>query len=65
MKLGIVKKWNQLEGWGFIDCEEDDQDYFFHISSVRKGLKIHEGMRVKFDSFVGQKGDQAENIGHV
>tara|TARA_B100000959_G_C14815127_1_gene555505 strand:+ start:175 stop:372 length:198 start_codon:yes stop_codon:yes gene_type:complete len=65
MKIGIVKNWNQLKGWGFIECEEDDQDYFFHISNVRKGLKIQEGMEVKFDSTIGQKGDEAENIGHI
>ena len=65
MKTGIIKTWNELKGWGFIDCEEDDQDYFFHVSKVRKGFRIHEGMRVKFDSTVGQRGDEAENISHI
>ena len=35
MKTGIVKNWNELKGWGFIECEDDDHDYFFHISKVR------------------------------
>ena len=65
MKVGYIKEWNQLKGWGFIECEEDDQDYFFHISNVRSGLKIKEGMKVKFDSTIGQRGDEAENIGHI
>ena len=65
MKIGFVKKWSQLDGWGFITSENEDQDYFFHISNVRKGFKIREGMSVKFDSFIGQKGDEAENIGPV
>jgi len=65
MKTGYVKNWNEGKGWGFIDCEEDDQDYFFHISNVRRGFKIREGMVVKFDSAIGQKGDEAENIGPV
>ena len=62
MKTGFIKKWNELQGWGFIECEEEDQDYFFHISKVRKGLKIKEGMSVKFDSTITQRGDEAENM---
>ena len=65
MKVGIVKNWNELNGWGFIECEEDDQDYFFHISKVRKGLKVYEGLEVKFDATIGQRGDEAENICHI
>ena len=65
MKTGFIRNWNQLKGWGFIECKDDDQDYFFHISNVRKGLKIYEGMTVKFDSYIGQKGHEAENIGHI
>ena len=65
MKTGLVKNWNELKGWGFIQCKDEDQDYFFHISNVRKGLKIIEGMQVKFDAFNGQKGFEAENIGHI
>ncbi len=65
MKTGIVKNWNELKGWGFIECEDDDQDYFLHISKVRKGLKVREGLRVKFDSSLGQRGDEAENVSHV
>jgi len=65
MKTGIIKTWNELKGWGFIECNEEDQDYFFHISKVRKGIRIHEGMAVKFDSTIGQRGDEAENISHL
>tara|TARA_B100000959_G_C14647651_1_gene486979 strand:+ start:47 stop:244 length:198 start_codon:yes stop_codon:yes gene_type:complete len=62
MKTGYVKKWNSLNGWGFIECPEDDQDYFFNISNVRRGVNIREGIKVKFDITIGQKGDEAENI---
>ena len=65
MKTGIVKNWNELKGWGFIECEDDDQDYLLHISKVRKGLKVREGLRVKLDSSTGQRGDEAENVSHV
>ena len=65
MKIGYVKKWNDLNGWGFIECQDDDQDYFFNISNVRKGIKIKEGTKVKFDVTIGQRGDEAENIGLI
>ena len=39
--------------------------YFRHISKVRPGLKIREGMEVKFDSTITQRGDEAENVSHI
>ena len=65
MKVGYVKKWEQLKGWGFIECTEDGEDYFFNISNVRKGVSIKEGLKVKFDVSIGQRGDEAENIGII
>ena len=65
MKTGFIKEWNVLKGWGFINCEDEDQDYFFHVSKVRPGLKIRQGMLVKFDTTMTQRGDEAENISHI
>ena len=65
MKTGYVKKWNELNGWGFIECPADDEDYFFNISNVRKGVCIREGIKVKFDISIGQRGDEAENVSLV
>ena len=64
MIKGTIKKWNSLNGWGFI-VDYDGNDYFFNISNVRSGLKIREGMIVKFDTFPGQRGDEAENIAAI
>jgi len=64
MIKGTIKKWNSLNGWGFIE-DYDGNDYFFNISNVRSGLKIREGMIVKFDTFPGQRGDEAENIAAI
>jgi len=61
VESGIIKEWNQLKGWGFIQGD-DDYDYFFNVSNVRKGIKLSKGIRVKFDIFHGQRGDEAENI---
>jgi len=64
MKLGYVKVWNQSNGWGFIE-DENGYDYFLNISNLRKGIKIREGSKVKFDVFQGQRGDEAENVSLV
>ena len=64
MITGTVKKWNSLKGWGFIE-DNQGNDYFFNISNVRTGVKIREGISVKFDTFAGQRGDEAENVSLV
>ncbi len=61
MQYGVVKTWNELHGWGFIE-DEEGYDYFFHLSRVRAGQKIHQGDRVKFDTEEGQRGPEAVNV---
>ena len=61
MNIGIVKKWNQMEGWGFIEGE-DGEDYFFNISNVRRGQRIRERSTVKFDTEETQKGTEAVHV---
>ena len=61
MISGTIKNWNQNQGWGFIEGDDGD-DYYLHISKVRKGQKIVENCRVKFDYNEGQKGREAENV---
>jgi len=64
MEIGYIKNWNHSRGWGFIE-DEEGYDYFLNVSNVRKGIKIKEGMKVKFDIFQGQKGPEAENVSLV
>ncbi len=61
MIQGTIKNWDPLKGWGFIEGE-DGEDYFLHISKVRKGQKIRINCRVKFDYIEGQMGPEAENV---
>ena len=61
MNYGTVKLWKQTEGWGFIE-DEDGEDYFFNISNVRMGQRIHQGVDVKFDTEETQKGTEAVNV---
>ena len=48
MLYGTIRLWKQAEGWGFIESE-DGEDYFFNISSLRKGQRVRENSNVKFD----------------
>ena len=61
MKSGYIKKWNQLEGWGFIEGD-DGEDYFLNISNVRRGQSVRINSHVKFDVSQGQRGPEAENV---
>ncbi len=61
MKIGTIKTWDEYKGFGFIE-DDDGWDYFVNISNVRKGQKIREGDRVKFDVFEGQRGPSAVNV---
>ena len=61
MKKGIVKEYDPTRGFGFIQGD-DGEDYFLHISKVRKGQKIRINCRVKFDYIEGQMGPEAENV---
>ena len=61
MLSGTVKIWNSSKGWGFISGD-DGEDYFVNVSGVRSGQKLHQGLRVKFDTTETQRGTQAENV---
>ncbi len=61
--VGIVKKFNQDKGFGFIQIE-GEKDVFFHYSQlVMEGFKtIEEGQEVEFDLIESERGLQANNI---
>ena len=61
MIYGTVKLWKNSEGWGFIESDEGE-DFFFNISSVRKGQNIRQNVNVKFDTEETSKGPQAVNV---
>ena len=61
MISGTVKSWNPSQGWGFIEGD-DGEDYYIHVSKLRKGQSISHNSRVKFDVSQGQRGPEAENV---
>ena len=50
MQSGKIKHWNADKGYGFIDVDNQSEDVFFHISTVRLSQPISEGQRVYFNS---------------
>ncbi|MAQ43989.1 MAG: hypothetical protein CMG25_05850 [Candidatus Marinimicrobia bacterium] len=61
MIFGTIKLWNQDRGWGFIEAE-DGEEYFFNIVNVRKGQRVRERAKVKFDIEETQKGTEAIHV---
>ena len=50
MQSGKIKHWNADKGYGFIEVDNQSEDVFFHISTVRLSQPISEGQRVYFNS---------------
>lgn len=63
MALGIVKRFNDMYGWGFI-TDEHGVDHFVHYSFIQAvGYKtLDDGGRVSFDSVLTPRGPQAHNV---
>ncbi|UFW88441.1 cold-shock protein (plasmid) [Bradyrhizobium barranii] len=66
MAKGIVKWFNAIKGFGFIQPDEGGQDVFVHISAVeRAGLSdLREGQTVSYEVKVDPKRGKssAENL---
>ena len=63
MKTGVVKRFNNEKGFGFISVEGEG-DVFVHFSAITgEGYKsLEEGQSVQFDVVEGAKGPQAANV---
>ena len=62
-KMGRVKWFNDIKGYGFISQEGGD-DVFVHYSAIDgQGFKtLIEGQTVEFEVLQGPKGLQASNV---
>ena len=55
MQSGKIKHWSADKGYGFIEVDNQSEDVFFHISTVRLSQPISEGQRVYFNSQRNEK----------
>ena len=60
MKEGTVKFFNDSKGFGFITDNEDNKEYFVHVSGLID--EVREGDNVTFDLKEGRKGLNAVDV---
>ncbi len=60
MKQGKVKFFNETKGFGFIKDNEEEKEYFVHISGLIDSVK--EDDDVTFELQEGKKGLNAVNV---
>ncbi len=60
MHKGTVKFFNTTKGFGFIQEEDSNNEYFVHISGLTD--RISEGDKVEFELEQGKKGMNATNV---
>jgi len=64
MATGIVKWFNGLKGFGFIQPDNGGKDVFVHISAVEKaGLSgLNEGQKISYEVVANRGKESAENL---
>ena len=63
-KLGVVKWFSRLKGYGFITPDEGEREVFVHYSAIDgEGYRnLYEGDRVEYLEIDQGKGPQARNV---
>ncbi|MFZ0546959.1 MAG: cold shock domain-containing protein [Candidatus Promineifilaceae bacterium] len=63
-KIGIVKWFSRLKGYGFIQPEMGEQEVFVHYSAIDgEGYRnLYEGDRVEYEEVDVGRGPQARNV---
>ncbi len=64
MKMGTVKRFNKIKGYGFITPDDSSDEVFVHFSEVQTGgyKELIVGQRVSYELSTGTKGDSATQV---
>ena len=64
MAIGMVKWFNDVKGFGFIEPEGGGEDVFAHFSAIQmEGFRtLKQGSHVSYELVDGPKGRLAQNI---
>lgn len=67
MAIGMVKWFNDVKGFGFIEPEGGGEDVFAHFSAIQmEGFRtLKQGSQVSYEVVDGPKGKLAQNIRSV
>ena len=64
--IGTVKWFNSEKGFGFIQIENGNDEFFVHYSEVNSSgygrVNLIEGQKVSFEIGRNEKGPQAKNV---
>ncbi|QKF72895.1 cold shock protein [Aliarcobacter faecis] len=64
--IGTVKWFNSEKGFGFIQLENENKDFFIHHSEINHSgygrASLDEGQKVSFEIGRNEKGPQAKNV---
>ncbi len=60
MKNGTVKFFNESKGYGFVTDDEDNKEYFVHVSGLVDRVKENDS--ITFDLTEGKKGLNAVDV---
>jgi len=59
---GIVKKWLDGRGFGFIEVDDSEDDVFVHHSELQGTYSLMSGQKVEFEVEDSDKGPRATNV---
>jgi CspA family cold shock protein len=59
---GIVKRWLDMRGYGFIQSDELEKDVFVHSTGLTNRQSLREGDKVRFEVQETEKGPKAINV---
>lgn len=63
MAVGVVRSFNEEDGYGFIETDEGEKIFVHHSSIVMEGFRtLSPGAKVLFDIVVGKRGPEAKQV---
>ncbi len=63
MAVGVVRSFDNEEGYGFIETDEGDHLFVHHSSIEMEGFRtLSPGAKVIFDIVVGKRGAEAKHV---